>query len=119
MRKKLSRRMLGGYFFCLTKELYALLLSSSRFIFVLHLAPSLLVLNSRGAKVGMRTYHGVDGRMLFTYAQLSPRRKEGSEEVERTMWKAEEAERWEGRRREGKRRCTVASERVREKERVE
>ena len=56
--------------------------------FVLHLAPSLLVLNSRGAKVGMRTYHGVDGRMLFTYAQLSPRRKEGSEEVERTMWKA-------------------------------
>lgn len=46
-----------------------------------HLASSLLVLNSRGAKAGMRTHRGVDGRMLFTYAQLSPREKEGSEEV--------------------------------------
>lgn len=62
------------------------MLSSSRrlvLFLVLHLAPSVLILNSRGAKVSMRTYHGVDGRMLFTYAQLSPGGKEGSAEVER------------------------------------
>lgn len=62
------------------------MLSSSRRLIlslVFHLAPSLLVLNSRGAKVSMRTYHGVDGRMLFTYAQLSPGGKEGRKEAKR------------------------------------
>lgn len=84
-----------------------------------HLASSLLALNSRGAKAGMRTHRGVDGRMLFTYAQLSPREKEGSEEVERTTWKATRKLKRRGTGEGRKRRCTVASERVREKERVE
>lgn len=97
------------------------MLSSSRHLIlslVLHLPP-LLVLNSRDAKVGMRTYHGVVGRMLFTYAQLSPRGKEGSEEVERTMWKATRKLNGgrEGEKREAKVH-RVASERAREKERV-
>lgn len=67
----------------------------------------------------MRTYHGVVGRMLFTYAQLSPRGKEGSEEVERMMSKA--MRKLNGGREEEKRGAKVhrvASEQVREKEKV-
>lgn len=91
------------------------MLSSSRHLvlfLVLHLALSVLILNSRGAKVSMRTYHGVDGRMLFTYAQLSPGGKEGSEEESSRTARGEE----EGGG-EAKVHC-VASEWVREKERV-
>lgn len=87
-----------------------MLFSSCRLILslVLHHAPSVLVLNSRGAKVGMRTYRDVDGRMLFTYAQLSPRGKEGSEAVERTMWKATRRLSDEGRSGEGGGKCEGA-----------
>lgn len=78
-----------------------------------------MVLNSRGAKIGMRTYHGVVGRMLFTYAQLSPRGKEGSEEVERTTWKATRKLNGGKEERGAAKVHRVANERAREKERVE
>lgn len=71
----------------------------------------------------MRIYHGVDGRMLFTYAQLSPGGKEGSEGVGRPRWKAMRTEQT-GRRREGERGGKrevkvhhVVNERVTERER--
>lgn len=46
-------------------------------------APSLRHVGPERAKVAMRIYRGADGRMPFTYAQLSPGGKEGSERERR------------------------------------
>lgn len=82
----------GGYFFCLTKGLYTFRLSLSRSVLTFffsfrHVGPE----RARCAEVGMRIYRGIDGRMLFTYTQLSPGEKERNERVGRRGGKPREA----------------------------